>query len=344
MIKTMKDVRGARIGIDAVAAAAGVSRQTVSNVLNERGRFTPATRDRVLHEVRLLGYRPHRGAQSLRSRPTRLLAFSLSPGLLRPDNVVMAQFLQAVVAAADKRDHSVLMSAAGSDAVADLREIVAGAGVDAFIVADADPGDERLRYLYSAGIPFACFGRTAPDLPQCWVDIDNVSGIRSVVELVRELGHHRLAYLGYSGPGYWDDEREFGYVSGATAAGLPAARRTVHRVTDRTAHGVVDRLLGRRHPPTAVIASSDALAAVVYEVARNRSLRIGTDLAVTGFDGAAVGRSLFPTLTTVVIPLKEIAQAVVDRALAEFAGNAPGGPGLLVRGELLVGNSTRGGS
>lgn len=332
--------RGSRIGIDTVALAAGVSRQTVSNVLSDRGRFTPDTRQRVLEEVRRLGYRPHRGAQSLRSRQSRQLAFPLSPALLRSGNVIMAQFLQAVVAAATERDHSVLVSAAGTDTAAHLRELVAGASVDAFVVADTEHDDPRIAYLCAAGVPFGCFGRTAPGLPQCWVDIDNGAGMRSLVAHLAERKHQRLAYLGYAGPGYWDDERAAGFRAGMADADLIPDERLVRRTTDADAHRVADRLLAGRRPPTAILTGSDALASVVYDVARARGLVVGADLAVTGFDGGAVGRSLVPSLTTIAMPLTAIARAVVDRALAEFTGASRGAPGELVAGELIVGEST----
>lgn len=330
--------RPGRVGIDEVAVAAGVSRQTVSNVINARGRYAAATGERVLVEVARLGYRPHRGARSLRSRRSRQLAMPLSPALLRSGNVIMAQFLQACITAAAERDHQVLVSADVHGSADTIQQLVAAASVDAFLLADVNYGDPRVTTLLAAGVPFACFGRTLPEQPQCWVDVDNVGAVREVVAHLVSLGHRDLAYVGYSGADFWNGEREQGFVEGTREAGLTTDRRLIRRVRDATVRPVVDGLLARRHPPTAVITGSDALASAVYQVAGARGLEIGRDLAVTGVDGSALAQVLVPTLTTVSIPLGEIARLVVERALG--IGGDPAAPGVMVRGELVIGGST----
>lgn len=327
-----------RVGIDEVALAAGVSRQTVSNVINARGRYAAATGERVLVEVARLGYRPHRGARSLRSRRSRQLAMPLSPALLRSGNVIMAEFLQACITAAAEQDHQLLVSADVHGDADTIQQLVATASVDAFLLADVNYGDLRVATLLEAGVPFACFGRTLPGQPQCWVDVDNVGAVRDVVAHLVSLGHRDLAYVGYSGADFWNGEREQGFVEGIREAGLTADRRLIRRVRDATVHSAVDGLLARRHPPTAVITGSDALASAVYQVAGARGLEIGRDLAVTGVDGSALAQVLVPTLTTVSIPVGEIARLVVERALA--TGGDPASPGIMVRGELVVGGST----
>lgn len=327
--------RPPRVGIDDVAAAAGVSRQTVSNVINGQGRFSDRTRERVAGEVTRLGYHPHGGARSLRSRRSKQLALPLSPGILRPGNVIMAQFLQACIAAADERDHHVLVSVGAVS----IPPLIAAASVDAFLLADVGPGDPRLDLLVAAAVPFGCFGRTMPDQPQSWVDLDNVAAVSGVVAHLAALGHRRLAYIGYSGPEYWNAEREQGFVLGVRNAGLPSRSQPIRRADHTTARAVVERLL-HRNPPTAVVTGSDALAAVVYAVAADRGLRVGRDLAVTGVDGGALGGALVPALTTVAIPMAVIAQGVVDRALAELDGPT-GRPGVVVQGTLVVGGSSR---
>lgn len=334
--------RSSRVGIDEVARAVGVSRQTVSNVLNGRGRFADATRDRVLDEVARLGYRPHRGARSLRSHRSTQLALPMTAALLRPGNVIMAQFLQACVAAAAERDHHVLVSAGADGGVDGIRRLVADASVDAFLLADAGHGDPRVAALLAAGFPFACFGRTRPGEPQCWVDIDNVGAVRGAVAHLVRRGHRELAFVGHAGPDFWNTEREQGFLEGLRDAGLPDGSRRIRRVREVTAAAAaVDRLLAGRRPPTAVVTGSDTLAAVVYGAVSRRGLVVGRDVAVTGFDGGALGAVLVPSLTTVTIPMTAIARAVVDRALAEVGGPT-GRPGLMISGELVVGGSTGG--
>src|SRR6516165_4336861 len=93
-----------KVTINDVARAAGVGRQTVSNVLNGSGRVGAAARARVLQVVAELGYQPHHGARSLRSRRTMQLGYLMPEIQLHPSNLIMMQFLQSLVAAA-ARDH-----------------------------------------------------------------------------------------------------------------------------------------------------------------------------------------------------------------------------------------------
>ena len=104
-----------------------------------------------------------------------------------------------------------------------------------------------------------------------------------------------------------------------TAAGLPVA--VIRTETAPVEVGAtVAALLRPPDRPTAVIAGSDVLAAACYATASRAGLRIGVDLAVTGFDGSAVARLLTPVLTTVAIPLAELADRLVDRIVSDASG------------------------
>ena len=99
-----------RATIDDVARAAGVSRQTVSNVVRGRGRLGSATRDRVVAAIEELDYKPHAGAASLRSGRTYRIAYPIPVHEFLPGNVIMLEFLQFMVAAARAREHQVLVA------------------------------------------------------------------------------------------------------------------------------------------------------------------------------------------------------------------------------------------
>ena len=112
-----------RATIDDVARAAGVSRQTVSNVVRGRGGLASATRDRVMAAIEELGYKPHTGAASLRSGRTYRIAYPIPEAELHPGNVIMLEFLQFLVAAARERKHQVLVIGSygsGLEAIEDL--------------------------------------------------------------------------------------------------------------------------------------------------------------------------------------------------------------------------------
>ena len=91
-----------------------------------------------------LGYQPHHGARSMRSRKTMQLAYLMPSVQLQPTNLIMMQFLQALVRAAADRHYGVLVVAQQADPGDDIRRLVAGRIVDAFVLSDLQPGDRRV--------------------------------------------------------------------------------------------------------------------------------------------------------------------------------------------------------
>ena len=297
-----------------MARAAAVSRQAVSNVLNGSGRVGDAARARVLDAVATLGYHPHHGARSLRSRLTRQFAYVLPRVQLFPGNYIMQQFLQSLAAASAQRGYSMVIVVPDGDPRDDIRRLIASRSVDAFLLSELQPEDPRVVQLAEAGMAFACFGRTSPGLPQNWVDIDNRAAVAAVVEHVLARGFRRIAFLGYRSANHWDMERMAGFRAGLASHGISANQELL--VDDTSARRKVRSLLAASQPdlrPDAIVTGSDRLAGVVYSVAAELRLRIGQDLAVTGFDGSAAGALMHPRLTSVAMPVDDIARRVVTR-------------------------------
>ena len=317
-----------RTTIHDVARAAGVSHQTVSNVLNGTGRVGAATRARVAETITTLNYRPHAGAASLRTGRSGRIAYPLAAGDLGPANTIMLEFVEALTAAAARRGRHLLL-AAGADG---LDGLLREGGADAVVLANVTRQDERVRALARRGVPFACFGRTDEDMPQNWVDVDDRRGVHDLTARLVADGHTRVAFLGYAPQGPWDDNREAGFRAATGDAGLTASV-SLPGMAPALVRAAIDALLDAG--PTAIVTGSDVLAATLYTVAAHRGLRIGTDLAVTGFDGSMVGRLLTPTLTTLAIPTATIAERVVARALSEVDGST----GELLPPELVRGES-----
>lgn len=328
-----------------MARAAAVSRQTVSNVLNGSGRVGDAARARVLEAVAALGYYPHQGARSLRSRRTRQIAYVMPPVQVFPANYIMQQFLQSLAAACARQSYSMVVVVPDGDPRDEMRRLIASRSVDAFMLSELQPDDGRVRLLAEAGMPFACFGRTGDGLPQRWVDIDNHAATVWAVEHVLARGFERIAFLGYRSPSHWDAERAAGFSAGLARHGIAADQADMLLVDDASARTKIRSLLVASWPevrPDAIVTSSDRLAGVVYSVAADLRLRIGQDLAVTGFDGSAAADLLNPRLTSVAIPVDDIARRVVTRALRQLDHGPDRQPGEIVPATLRVGESTGG--
>lgn len=326
-----------RPGIVDVAKLAGVSRQTVSNVLNENEGYTQLTKAKVLAAVQALGYQRNLAASSLRSRRTMQLAYHVHDQHLNPENPFMVEFLQALIAATRIRKYHIAVFAAGENELDDFRGLIHNA--DGFIFSELAVNDPRPRFLAEQGIAFASFGRISSDLPQNWVDIDNADGTATLVDYLVSRGHERIGYVGYRNAEYWTTERHDGYLAGLERNGIRAAQNLSVEVTPEVREAAIRRLLTRSRPPTAIMAGSDALAITVVNIAKSLGLRVGHDIAVTGFGGGIMQRTTEPVLTTARIPIELVASALVDRCLDVFTDGPTDQPGLVLPVELSQGGT-----
>ena len=323
-----------------VARVAGVGKSTMSNVLNGSGRVGDAARARVLEAVDQLGYRPNHGARSLRSRRTMQLAYFMPLNQLEPTNLIMMQFMQSLLRESARQHYRVLAVAQDTDPLDDIRALAAGRIVDGFVLSDLQPEDPRTELLAELGLPFACFGRLRPGLPQVWADIDNVTAEAEAVRYLAGRGYTRPAYIGYASQTYWDAEREAGFRAGLARCGIPGEGAGLLRVDhDASARAEIVSFLASARPD-AVLTGSDLIAVIVYGAAAELDLRVGRDLAVVGFDGSVSTALLHPHLTSVILPVDDIARRVVSRALRQIEHGHDGGPGQMVATGLREGGST----
>ncbi len=328
------------VTINDVARAAGVGRQTVSNVLNGSGRVGAAARARVLEVVAELGYHPHQGARSLRSRRTMQLGYLMPEIQLQPSNLIMMQFLQALVTAAAQHRYRVVVVPHQADPLDEIQRLVASRSADAFLLSGFQPGDPQVELLYELAVPFACFGRTSPGLPQHWADIDNAEAEAAAVHHVLGQGFTRPGYVGYASDSYWDIERENGFRAGLARHRIPGAGAGLLQLdSDAGARARIRSFISSTRPD-AVLTGSDKIAAIVYGVATELNLRVGRDLAVAGFDGSIGSGLLYPQLTSVLIPVDEIARRIVGRVLRQLDQGPDSEPGEIVPALLRPAGST----
>ncbi|MFE7590327.1 LacI family DNA-binding transcriptional regulator [Kitasatospora sp. NPDC057512] len=346
--------------IEEVARAAGVSRQTVSNALNAPQRVRPETLERVNAAIRELGYQPDQSARSLRSGARRTLGYLAPVDDPLDPNPLMAGFLEALVDAAGAAGQRVLLFRPGqgaTDPVAAIDELVAARQVDGLVLADVLHEDVRIAHVARLGVPFASFGRTAPGEPQRWVDIGNEAAMAEVVRHLAALGHRRIGYLGVADELPWMAARRAGFLAearrlglsavavGAAVTGAAGASGAAAGATGTAAAGSVvasvRALLRGPDRPTAFAAGSDLLALDVYEAVRAEGLVVGPGgVAVTGFHDTPLCRHLHPALTSVRLPLRAIATALVGRLLDQVRGEAAPGEGLELPTELVVRGSS----
>ena len=312
-----------------VALAAGVSRQTVSNVMNSPGIVRADTRERVEAAIAQLGYRPHASARRLRTRRSSTIGIRLDPTIDGISGSVLDRFLHALTEQADRQGLRVLLFTATSpeDEITQLQRLNDGADVDGFVLTSTFAGDPRTQWLIENGISFVTFGRpwgsNDMDDPQhLWVDVDGWAGLHQATRAAQEAGARRIGYIGWPSPsgtgedrrrGWRDAMLERGDVSEDDLAALEMV--TVDGVAEGTA--AMQRLRRSAGGLDAVLCASDSLALGAMIANPER-------VPVTGYDNTPVAAAI--GLSSVDQAVDEVAAGVLDLLTGEFNGRVHGAP------------------
>lgn len=338
---------GRTVTIKVVAGHAGVSRQTVSNALNAPGKLRPETLRRVQESIAALGYRPDRHARSLRTRAAGALGYGLPPG---GTGGLADRLLPALCHATETSGRELLLFTAlsGRQGLPAYQELLAQGVVDGFVLSHTVPGDARHAWLARHGVMFTSVGRIwTAEQPWPWVDADHAAATDAAVHHLHRRGHRRIALLGCpAGPGAAED-RLTGWRRACHALGLPHDDGLLARTVDGTAGDEIAggragtvRLLDSTPRPTAVVAVSDDLALGALHAIAERGLRPGPDVAVTGVGDSAVCVAVRPALTTVRLPVEEMARRAVRLLDGAAVPVLAGSRGLLLAPQLIVRDST----
>ena len=319
-----------------VARLAGVSAQTVSNVMNGRGRFSEETRQRVLAAADELGYVPNRAARGLRLQRSKQLGIHMSSQDLDVRNTFSINFLRALIEAGAAVDHQIVVFTHQRDEPPLPRDF-AGRGMDGYLLHNSGPGDPRPAILAELGIPFALMGRTSPELPQTWVDIDNRAAMSALVDYLVAKGHRSFAFVGAASDLYWLVDRLEGTRDRLRHHGLELAEVVLGSLDEL--RDPVRQLLTRADRPSVILHGSDSLAIATHEAATHAGLVPGRDVAITGFDAVDQQIELEPPLTSVRLPLADAAARVVARVIDEIEHGPTDGPGVLIDTEIAIGGS-----
>lgn len=335
-----KSARGnGRSSIVDVAQLAGVSKQTVSNVLNGKTGYTPETKARVVRAMEALSYQPRQAARTLKSHRTMQLGYHMLGSQLVTHTGFTIMLLQSIIRAATARGyHLLVFSDVDGDEFGSFERLIAAGAVDGFLLTDLRTDDQRPKTLADRGVAYATMGRLPSDVPQHWIDIDNRAAMGEVVDYLVAAGHRQLAFTGPDDHEYWSEEREQGFRAAMARHGLRVNEDFVFTGTRPQVRAWARKLLNRKRRPTAVVTSNDAFGADVINTAHSVGIEVGKELAVTGFGGGPVTQVTHPTLTTVKIPIDEVAARLVDLCLQAADGTAPEEP-MLLPTSLWLGDS-----
>ncbi|MET9390218.1 LacI family DNA-binding transcriptional regulator [Streptomyces sp. NPDC006624] len=327
-----------------IAARAGVSKATVSRVLNGAPGVATRTRENVLTALDALDY-----AYPVRQRRAELV------GLITPelDNPIFPAMAEVMARALTREGYTPVLATQtpGGSTEDELTEMLVSRGVSGIVFVSglhADTTADTARYdrLRERRVPFVLVNGFSPRIEAPFVSPDDRAAMRLAVAHLAELGHERIGLA--VGPGRFVPVQR--KIEGFRTAlcehlGLPAqeAGRLVQHSLFSLEGGqaAASALLGRGC--TAVLCASDMMALGAVRAARQRGLAVPGDISVVGFDDSPLIAFTDPPLTTIRQPVKAMGQMAVDALLEEMGGAPPPRTEFVLMPELVVRGSTAAG-
>ncbi|WP_170167270.1 LacI family DNA-binding transcriptional regulator [Actinoplanes xinjiangensis] len=309
--------------MDQVAAAAGVSRATVSRVINNAASVAPGIRDAVQRAITQTGYVPNVAARSLVTRRSNSVALVISEPD-RPDDhsflnrIFTDPYFGRVTAGATGalRPHDVHLVVVPTDS-ADHHQVVRylrQGHVDGVLLISSSEHDPLPAQVHALGIPAVLSARPSGPLPVSYVDVDQRLGARLAAEHLLTRGCGRLATI--SGP--LDIPAGAERLDGFRAAAGTTVPTEIGDFTRVGGEAAAHRLLDEHPDLDGLFVASDLMAEGALRALQDRGRRVPDDVAVVGFDDSSAALECRPPLTTVRQPVEEMAAEMAQLLIAHI--------------------------
>ncbi len=312
--------------INDVARIAGVSKKTVSRVINRSPLLNDDTRAKVEAVIADLGYVPNVQARALALRRNFLL------GLIHDNpNAQMVMNVQAGILEAIRDTEFELIvrpiDRGSSTMLSDVRAFLERQRLyGVLILPPVSENDMLAELCRDLGTRYVRMGSTALDTPEHMVASNDSDVVVEAVNHLIALGHRRIGLI--AGPHGFRSarERRKGFEQALAEAGIKLPRSLIADGTYTFESGLAaaDRLLDLSPRPTAIFASNDEMAAATLHAARRRGMSVPEDLSIIGFDDTAIASHIWPPMTTVHWPIISMGRSAALKLLAEFFGDDQG--------------------
>ncbi len=334
---------GKRPSLEDVARKAGVSRSTVSRVINNDPNVKTETREHVLKVIAEERFNPSTVARSMVTGRTQVM------GVVVPheyhvffnDPYYFPALLEGVSGMATERDYAMLLwvRQSGEDEGIFYRRILQNGLMDGIVLASASTQNPLVTYLLEMGVPMAMVERPGLHEDQVnYVTIDNRAAARTATEHLISLGRRRIALIAGAPDNMDGQERLASFQQVMSEAGLPSDLIVFGNFQHAAAYEQTKTLLDKNID--AIFACSDMMAQGVYEALEEAGVRIPDDVAVVGFDDLPTATHLRPQLTTIRQPIREKGAEATRLLLDAVEGKSQTAQHVVLPAELVVRAST----
>lgn len=299
--------------LEDIGRMAGVSRATVSRVINGNTSVASDIRDRVTEVIRRTGYTPNVAARSLVSGRTGVI------GLVIPSRVhslfedpYFGRLIQGISAASNQSGNtlSLFLFQNEEEEAALYPRVVTSGFLDGLILTATRMADPLLTRTASGDIPIVMVGR--PDIEGIsYVDVDNYAGGRRAATHLCDLGYTRIGLVGAPVSTTAGVDRLNGFIEGLALCGrvLHPSLRVDGDFSESSGYNAMRQLLAEK--PEAVFVASDTMAMGALRALREAGVQVPQDLAIVGFDGLPASETSVPALTTIRQPVAETGSRAV---------------------------------
>lgn len=308
--------------LEDVARVAGVSRATVSRVINTTRNVDPAIQETVRRAIAKTGYTPNTAARSLVTRRTGTIALVVSGAGVAGGDILVDPFFgriaSGIISSLRPRGvYPLLMFADTSETRAQVVDHLRQGNADGALVVAIHSQDPLPAMLVAANVPAVLFARPTRPLPISFVDLAHREGGRLAVDHLVARGCRHVVTI--SGPldVPASQERLAGFHEAWTGHGFAEAPFVEGNFTQDSGERAMERLLAEHPDLDGVFAANDLMAAGALHVLRDHGRRVPDDVAVIGFDDSSAATASRPALTTVRQPVEdmaaEMARLLLDR-------------------------------
>ena len=314
-----------------VASLAGVSTSTVSNVLNGRAnRMAAETLARVEAAIAELKYRPNSTARQLKTGYTPLIGL-LVPSMANPMYGFIAREIETL--AQERYGFRIMIGNTYRDKDKELRffDDLLAHGVRGVIIISSLIDEQHVEAAAERGLVMVSYDRRATPGMTSIVDhvtVDSFESARIATQHLIDMGHRRLAFVTPAGRTMSRNEKIAGFLSAAKAAGLEASARVVEgtpvdeygdSMMSEVGRAQAGLLAKQPERPTGVIGVNDLMAFGLMAGFRDAGLAVPEDVSVIGIDNVFLSTHMHPAMTSVRLPVPEMAQVMVERVMARLA-------------------------
>ncbi|MFQ3545926.1 LacI family DNA-binding transcriptional regulator [Halobacillus rhizosphaerae] len=306
------------VTINDVAELAGLSKSTVSRVINHYPHVSQEKKQKVYQAMKTLGYVPNSSARSLRNKKTQMIAV-IVPRLMNP---FFGQLIESMEVAATEQGYQLLICQTMYSKETELGhlELLKMKQVDGMILASLENEWETISEYLTYG-PLIMCNEFEEDANIPIVKLDQIHGGYIATKHLLEEGHRRIAYCSGGHKSMVAQHRKLGFKKALKEYGLEFEERYsfLDAYSIKDGMRVFHELNQMEEPPTAVFTGGDEVAAGLITAAKENGVRIPKDLSVIGFDNQVVTKIMDPKISTIEQPIQLMAQQAIKVLVEKIA-------------------------